>query len=101
MRRALGSLAVLLLLGVGAAPIAAAQEVYPRTATPRRMTFDDVIALRSVTDAQISPDGKWVVYTVTRADLEQNASDADIWLASTLGEFPSRLTTSTKSESQP
>jgi dipeptidyl aminopeptidase/acylaminoacyl peptidase len=65
------------------------------------MTVDDVIALRAVNDAQISPDGRWVAYTVTRADLEQNASDSDIWVASTAGEFPSRLTTSKKSDTSP
>jgi dipeptidyl aminopeptidase/acylaminoacyl peptidase len=98
MRRTLGgTLSALLVL---AAP-AAAQEAHTMAATPRPMTFDDVIALRAVNDAQISPDGRWVAYTVSRADLEQNAADADIWLASTAGEFPSRLTTSKKSDSSP
>lgn len=77
------------------------QETPARATTSRRMTFDDVIALRTVSDAQVSPDGKWVAYTVTRADLEQNASDADIWLASTAGESPSRLTTHKKSDTSP
>jgi dipeptidyl aminopeptidase/acylaminoacyl peptidase len=95
------TLAALLVLSFLPAIAAKAQETPPRAAPPRRMTFDDVIALRSVSDAQISPDGKWTAYTVARADLEQNASDADIWLASTLGEFPSRLTTSRKSDSSP
>ena len=70
-------------------------------AAGRPMTFDDVIALRSVNDAQISPDGRWVAYTVTRADLDQNASDADIWLVSTAGETPVRLTTHKKGDSSP
>ncbi len=79
------------------APSAGAQG----TAASRPMTFDDVIALRSVNDAQISPDGRWVAYTVTRADLEQNASDADLWLVSTAGEPPVRLTTHKKSDTSP
>jgi dipeptidyl aminopeptidase/acylaminoacyl peptidase len=98
MRRALGTLSTLVFLA--AAPMAA-QEAHTAAATPRPMTFDDVIALRSVNDAQISPDGRWVAYTVSRADLEQNAADADIWLASTAGEFPSRLTTNKKSDTSP
>jgi dipeptidyl aminopeptidase/acylaminoacyl peptidase len=65
------------------------------------MTFDDVMALKAVSDPQISPDGKWIAYTVTRADLEQNASDADVWLVSTAGEEPVRLTTHKKSDGQP
>ena len=90
------------VLLAGAAPERlAAQETHTPAVTKRRMTFDDVIALRTVADPQLSPDGKWVAYTVSRADLEQNASDADIWLASTLGEFPSRLTTSKKNDTSP
>jgi dipeptidyl aminopeptidase/acylaminoacyl peptidase len=100
MRRVLLPLAALLALGLPARTLHA-QETHQRAATLRPMTFDDVMALRNVNDAQVSPDGKWVAYTVTRADLEQNAADADIWLASTLGEFPSRLTTSKKSDTSP
>ena len=97
MRRTLGTLSALVLLTTPAV----AQEARIAAATPRPMTFDDVIALRAVNDAQISPDGKWVAYTVSRADLEQNASDADIWLVSTAGEPPNRLTTNKKSDTSP
>ena len=101
MRHLSRTLCASLLLATLTASGAGGQEATARASTLRRMTFDDVIALRSVSDAQISPDGKWVTYTVTRADLEQNASDADIWLASTLGESPSRLTTHKKSDTSP
>src|SRR3954471_21494399 len=101
MRRTLGTLGTLSVFLLLTAALVEAQEAHTVAAAPRPMTCDDVIALRSVNDAQISPDGKWVAYTVTRADLEQNASDADIWLASTAGEFPSRLTTSKKSDTPP
>ncbi|HET9011473.1 MAG TPA: hypothetical protein VFN38_06630, partial [Gemmatimonadaceae bacterium] len=101
MRHTLRTLAVLLLLGFGRAPAAVTQETHTVAASPRPMTPEDVIALRTVNDPQLSPDGKWVAYTVSRLDLEQNAADADIWLASTLGEFPSRLTTSRKNDSSP
>ena len=97
-RPALRTLSFVLALG---SMQAAAQETSSHAGPKRPMTFDDVIALRSVNDAQISPDGKWVAYTVTKNDLEQNATDADIWLTSTLGEFPSRLTTHKKSDTSP
>lgn len=67
----------------------------------RPMTFEDVLALKSVSDAQISPDGKWVAYVVTSADMKENANDADVWLVSTSGGEPIRLTTSKKSDNQP
>jgi dipeptidyl aminopeptidase/acylaminoacyl peptidase len=67
----------------------------------KRMTFDDVIALKSVSDAQISPDGKWVAYVVSKADMIADASDPDIYLVSASGGDPIRLTTSKKADSSP
>lgn len=67
----------------------------------RAMTFEDVLALKNVSDAQVSPDGKWVAYVVTSADMTENASDADLWLVSTSGGEPIRLTTSKKNDNQP
>src|SRR5262245_50600630 len=67
----------------------------------RPMTFEDVLKCQGVSDAQISPDGKWVAYVVTSLDMTENAYDADIWIVSTSGGEPSRLTTSKKNDSQP
>ncbi|MEP6679436.1 MAG: S9 family peptidase, partial [Betaproteobacteria bacterium] len=87
------------LAAVAALPVRAQSS--PSAQSPRRMTFDDVIALRSVSDAQLSPDGKTVAYVVTHADLEQNASDADLWMVPATGGEPVRLTTSKKSDTSP
>ena len=70
-------------------------------AQSRPMTADDIIALRQVGDAQVSPDGKWVVYTVTTADLKENAYAADLWLVSTSGGTPVRLTSHPKADNTP
>jgi dipeptidyl aminopeptidase/acylaminoacyl peptidase len=67
----------------------------------RAMTFEDVLALKGVADAQISPDGKWIAYTVSSVDMKDNAVDSDIWLVATSGGSPIRLTTNKKSDSQP
>jgi dipeptidyl aminopeptidase/acylaminoacyl peptidase len=67
----------------------------------RPMTPEDVIALKRVTDAQVSPDGKWVAYVVTTADMKEDADDADVWLVSTAGGDPVRLTTSKKRDASP
>jgi len=41
--------------------------------TPKRaITFDDFLAVRAVTDPQISPDGHSVLYAVRVADLGAN-----------------------------
>lgn len=91
MKRIAGTFALSISL---LATICAAQQ-------KRAMTFEDVIALKTVSDAQISPDGKWVAYVVTSADMKENANDADVWLVSTSGGDPIRLTTSKKNDNQP
>jgi dipeptidyl aminopeptidase/acylaminoacyl peptidase len=67
----------------------------------RAMTFDDIMGLKQVSDAQVSPDGRWVAYTVTSTDMKENATDADVWLVSTSGGDAVRLTTSKKNDNQP
>src|ERR1044072_7431496 len=67
----------------------------------RAMTFDDILALKLVSDAQVSPDGKWVAYVVTSTDLKENATDSDVWLVSTSGGDAVRRTTSKKNDNQP
>src|SRR3954453_2886409 len=51
----------------------------------RPMTPEDVIALKTVADAQISPDGKTVLYTVARADLKDNKEHVEIWIVAASG----------------
>jgi dipeptidyl aminopeptidase/acylaminoacyl peptidase len=51
------------------------------SAQKRAIAFDDFIALKAVSDPQLSPDGKWVAYTVTTNSLQDNRGVARIWLA--------------------
>ena len=67
----------------------------------RPMTFEDILALKNVSDAQVSPDGRWVAYVVTTTDMKENANDADVWLVSAAGGDAFRLTTSKKNDNQP
>jgi len=74
----------------------------PAAAQQRRaMTPDDVMAMKNVSDAQISPDGKWVAYVVSAADLKESAYNTDIWLVPAAGGTPLRLTSSPKADGQP
>jgi dipeptidyl aminopeptidase/acylaminoacyl peptidase len=70
-------------------------------AAQRPMTTDDVLGLKQVNDAQISPDGKWVAYVVTEVDLKENAQTSDLWLVAAAGGEPIRLTTHPKADNQP
>jgi dipeptidyl aminopeptidase/acylaminoacyl peptidase len=65
------------------------------------LTFDDVAAMHSLSDPQISPDGKWIAYTVTVTDKAANSSNSDIWMVSIDGKTTRQLTNSPKGDSQP
>ncbi|MFQ5704559.1 MAG: prolyl oligopeptidase family serine peptidase [Gemmatimonadales bacterium] len=43
-------------------------------------SFKDVLSLESVSNPQISPDGKSIAYTVTSTDWEHNRYDREIWI---------------------
>jgi dipeptidyl aminopeptidase/acylaminoacyl peptidase len=60
----------------------------------RPITFDDMIKLHRVAEPQISPDGKWVAYTVTTPDMDANRNAGNLWLVATEGGAPIQLTQS-------
>src|ERR1035441_9249596 len=41
-------------------------------AAKRPMTFQDLMAMKRVSDPQISPSGKWVMFSVMDVSLEKN-----------------------------
>ena len=53
----------------------------PLAAQKRAITFEDFIALKGVSDPQLSPDGKWVAYTVGTPSLQENRGVSRIWVA--------------------
>ncbi len=64
----------------------------------RRLTLDDIFAVEQVCDAQISPDGAYVAYTLTRdyaetpddAPSPTRTPEASVWLADATGATPAR-----------
>ena len=48
--------------------------------------IEDLIGIDSIGEARISPDGQWVAYTVTAADLEEDAYVSQIWLVDLAGD---------------
>ena len=70
-------------------------------AEQRPLKVDDQFALKEVRDPRLSPDGKWVAWTVTSMDLKKDTSDTDIWMAPVAGGDAVRLTTSDKAERAP
>jgi dipeptidyl aminopeptidase/acylaminoacyl peptidase len=44
------------------------------------MTFADLQRMKRVSDPQISPSGKWVMFSVTEVDLEKNSKVNHLWV---------------------
>src|SRR5690349_21754426 len=65
-------------------------------------SFDDMARLRRLGDFDVSRDGKWVVYAVTRADVDENKTTSALWLLPTDRSAPPRqLTTGVKKDKEP
>lgn len=67
----------------------------------RLLTLDDQFAFHSVADPQISPDGKWIAYTVENVDLKNDTKNKDIYMTSWDGSQTLHLTNSKDSEYNP
>lgn len=64
-------------------------------------TIDQVISLRRPGLPVISPDGRYVAYTVSEARWEENDNKTEIWLAEVQAGTRRQLTDSSKSSSAP
>jgi dipeptidyl aminopeptidase/acylaminoacyl peptidase len=57
-------------------PVCSAQ-----AATPKRpMTFEDMMKMKRLGETAVSPDGKWLAYSVTTVNLDQNTKTPELWL---------------------
>ena len=70
-------------------------------AQQRAITFEDYIALKAVSDPQLSPDGKWVAYSVATPSLQDNRNVSRIWVAEVATGRSRQLTGGPGSDRQP
>jgi dipeptidyl aminopeptidase/acylaminoacyl peptidase len=80
--------ASLVLMAVFVAPVS----LNAQTTKKRAITFQDLISMHRLSEPQISPDGKWIAYTVATPNLETNHTSRDIWIVSVAGGEPRQLT---------
>ncbi len=79
--------------------VALAALAFPQTR--RNLQVEDVHRLKTVADPQVSPDGRFVAYTLATADREADKSDTDVWMVSWDGATRTRATASPESENTP
>src|ERR1700756_4430717 len=82
-----GHAAAALILCTAAATLA-------QDAARHAITFDDMMQMHRVGSPEISPDGKWVAYTVATPDMGANRNASDIWIVPTGGGEAMQLTQS-------
>lgn len=70
-------------------------------AQKRPIALEDLWAMKRIADPQVSPCGKFVVYTLTSYDMETNKGNSDLWLVPVTGGEPKQLTNTPSHESNP
>jgi dipeptidyl aminopeptidase/acylaminoacyl peptidase len=70
-------------------------------AQKRTLTPSDVYRLQSTGSAQVSPDGKWIVYTLTTTDSAKDRRNSDIWMMRWDGSDNIQLTNTPDGEGNP
>jgi len=83
------------LLSMSFALLAATSPPATAQTSKRLMTVDDQFRLLAPNNPLLSPDGKWVLYTIDRPSLPENVVHSSVWLATTLNV---RLVLKTKDE---
>jgi len=70
----------------------------------RPITFEDLMKVQRLSDPQVSPDGRWIVYVNAVVDLEANKKTGHIWVVpatAVADQSPRQLTYGDGSDSRP
>jgi len=54
--------------------------------------IDDLLKIYRISDPQVSPDGKWIVFSAAKPNLKENKIPRDLWMVPADGGKPRRLT---------
>lgn len=91
--RLLKLLPVLFVLTVSAGSVLTAlPALAAHHAEKHPFSVHDMLAMDRIGDPQVSPDGRWVAFSVSTPDVEANRNRTDVWLASVDGKTVKRLT---------
>ena len=67
---------------------ALAQTPAAQNPAKRPMTFADLQAMKRISDPQVSPGGKWVLFSVTDVSIEKNSKTNHLWIVPITGSTP-------------
>jgi len=64
-------------------------------------SVQDMLAMDRISDPHVSPDGRWIVFTLRQSDLEENCGRTDLWLVRADGTDLRRLTSHQAGDNSP
>jgi hypothetical protein len=91
------TLAMRFLLGLGVAAgmavcVVSAQTTATAPAAKHGMVLDDLAKIVRVGAPKLSPDGAWILYTVSKTDVGEDKSSSSLWMVSWDGKQDVQLT---------
>ena len=63
-----------------------------RATIKRPFTFEDMMALKRISDPVVSPDGKWVMFSAVDVSLEENTRKSHLWTVPLAGGDAKKIT---------
>ncbi len=71
------------------------------TSAKRPMTFEDMMKMKRLGETAVSPDGKWLAYSVTTVDLARNTKTPELWMQAIAGGDPHPFTVGQPGDGSP
>src|SRR5215467_1335909 len=65
---------------------------YGQGTSQRPFTFEDMMSLKRISGPQISPDGKWVLFSAVDVNLAENKKTPHLWIVPLAGGESRQLT---------
>lgn len=75
----------------------------PQSSSPPQkhpFTFEDMMALKRIGDPQVSPDGRWVIFSAVHVNLAENTRRPHLWIVPAAGGESRQLTTGQAGENR-
>jgi len=66
----------------------------------RPFTFEDMMALKRIGDPQVSPDGRWIMFSAVAVNLAENTRKPHLWVVSVAGGDAKQLTNGESGENR-
>jgi dipeptidyl aminopeptidase/acylaminoacyl peptidase len=81
--------------------LAGSRPAIAQTGAKRPMTFEDMMQMKRLGETAVSPDGKWLAYSVTTVDLDKNTKTPELWVQQIGGGEPMKIAVAQSGDGSP